>query len=86
MRQILFAIGAAVVLSPVGLQQALAAPRPYCLDADRTHFKDCTFYTFQQCLATAYGLGGICYANPEILWQLREGAAQSAAPRTRRRN
>jgi Protein of unknown function (DUF3551) len=71
LRQALVVVIAMAILGTA--KQAAAAPRPYCLDADRTHFQDCTYYTFEQCLATAYGLNGICYQNPAILWQQREG-------------
>jgi hypothetical protein len=29
---------------------------------------DCGYYTFEQCMATARGLGGYCVPNPSALW------------------
>jgi Protein of unknown function (DUF3551) len=81
-------IGTLLAVLTAGMPQAGAAPRaphPYCLDAERTHMKDCSYRSFQQCLQTAHGLGGICYPNPEILWRLREGHAQPAPRRSRAR-
>jgi len=81
MRHILIGIGALVAIIGAGVQESTAAPRPYCLDADRTHMKDCSYHTFRQCLDTANGLGGFCYENPAILWQQRLGIVERAPRR-----
>jgi hypothetical protein len=82
MRQVLIGICALVAIMSAGIQTSTAAPpRPYCLDAERTHMKDCSYYSFQQCLDTARGLGGICYYNPAILWAQRYGASEPAPRR-----
>ena len=83
MRQMIIGAGALIAILATGIPGASAAPpRPYCLDAERTHMRDCSYYTFQQCLDTARGLGGICYYNPAILWAQRLGTAE-VAPRRR---
>jgi hypothetical protein len=82
MRQLLVGMTALVAITAAGVPEAAAAQRPYCLDADRTHLKDCSYYTFQQCLETASGLGGICYYNPAILWAERLGTAEPS-PRSK---
>lgn len=82
MRQFLTGFGVVVAAATAGVTQSSAAPRPFCLDAERTHLKDCSYHTFQQCLETARGLGGICYENPDILWQQRLGNTEPA-PRRR---
>ncbi len=38
---------------------------PWCATyADRSGITECSFTTFQQCLATVSGIGGSCGANP----------------------
>jgi hypothetical protein len=39
---------------------------PWCLDAggSDSQFTSCAFHTFDQCMATGWGDGGICYRNP----------------------
>ena len=29
---------------------------------------DCGYYTFDQCMATARGVGNYCVPNPQVLW------------------
>ena len=81
MRQLMFGLGALAAVVTAADAQSSRAPRPYCLDAERTHLRDCSYYTFQQCLDTAHGLGGICYENPLILWQQRASGAQPESQR-----
>jgi hypothetical protein len=40
---------------------------PWCLDAGGadSQFTSCAFNTFDQCMATGWGDGGICYRNPD---------------------
>lgn len=65
-----FALGAAAVMTAIGAVQPAHAqwtsPFPWCAQrgATLTQFNDCSFYTFQQCLATVTGEGGHCYPNP----------------------
>jgi hypothetical protein len=68
MRAILLGFGILVVLSAAGVQSASAAtaPRPWCV-RDGSFGRgswDCTYHTFQQCLASASGNGGSCEQNP----------------------
>jgi hypothetical protein len=39
---------------------------PWCLDAggNDSQFTSCAFNTFEQCMQTGWGDGGICYRNP----------------------
>jgi hypothetical protein len=39
---------------------------PWCLDAggSDSQFTSCAFNTFEQCMQTGWGDGGICYRNP----------------------
>jgi hypothetical protein len=87
MHRLVVGFGALVLMLTAGTPQAEAASRPlrpYCLDAERTHMKDCSYHSFQQCLDTARGLGGICYANPAILWQQRGAGDSQRSSRGRR--
>ncbi|UPJ49240.1 DUF3551 domain-containing protein [Bradyrhizobium sp. 200] len=52
---------------------------PWCVGT-REGRTDCSFYTYEQCLATASGIGG-CYRNKRTLWS--DGATPSP-PSTRR--
>jgi len=53
---------------------------PWCVGT-REGRTDCGFYTYEQCLATASGIGG-CYRNKRTLWS--DGATPSPPPSTRR--
>jgi hypothetical protein len=39
---------------------------PWCLDAggSDSQFTSCAFDTFEQCMQTGWGDGGVCYRNP----------------------
>ena len=59
---------------------ALAQPAPWCANlGGRDGGWDCGYYTFDQCMATARGLGGSCAPNPRAL------AAPKPPPRRVRR-
>ena len=71
MRRILLAL---LAISTAGaLDSAAAAGYPYCLRGCDFGAGDCSFYTYQQCLATASGRDAWCAANPSF--------HQSAEPR-----
>jgi hypothetical protein len=66
-------IGAGTVLAawaataqPSNAQQSPWGPRAWCIfgGRDEPSFPDCSFYTLEQCRATAWGLGRGCMANP----------------------
>jgi Protein of unknown function (DUF3551) len=44
-------------------------PAPWCayLGASDGGY-DCGYYTFDQCMATARGVGNYCVPNPQVLW------------------
>ncbi len=46
---------------------------------------DCSFYTMEQCRATARGIGRSCIENPQLQWQARERREKQNGPRNRRR-
>jgi Protein of unknown function (DUF3551) len=84
MRLVLIGFGAFVAVLAANLSPASAAPRPFCMDegGDRGgRIRDCSYYTFQQCLDTARGLGGFCYENPQILWDRLRAGGKDPAPR-----
>jgi hypothetical protein len=59
---------------------ARAQPAPWCANlGGRDGGWDCGYYTFDQCMATARGLGGSCAPNPRAL------AAPKPPPRRVRR-
>ncbi len=86
MRLVFFAltmIAAAAGASPSNAQSR--GPKPWCI-ADGAYgpgTMDCTYWTFQQCRASASGAGGMCVENPVILWQ-RWGARQNQPERSAR--
>jgi Protein of unknown function (DUF3551) len=76
---VLGAVWAAGMPGFAGVAQADWQRAPWCayLGGFGGNF-DCSYYTFEQCMATARGLGGYCSPNPR--------AASYEAPRQRRRN
>jgi len=68
MRAILLGLGFLVAMVAADIQSASAAtaPRPWCV-RDGSFGRgswDCTYYTFEQCLASASGNNGSCEQNP----------------------
>ncbi len=63
---LLAALSAGAVVLLAGGAQAQPSPYRYCAvtTQDDVQFADCTYSTFQQCLATISGLGGFCRENP----------------------
>jgi Protein of unknown function (DUF3551) len=62
------ATAAATLLDSRTAAEARAAP-PWCANlGGRDGGWDCGYYTFEQCMATARGLGGSCQPNPWALW------------------
>jgi len=61
------AIGLAVVLAGVfaAPETARAQYAPWCAQyGAQTGSYDCSYYTFEQCMATVRGVGGFCNPNP----------------------
>ncbi|WP_036049824.1 DUF3551 domain-containing protein [Bradyrhizobium sp. Tv2a-2] len=72
MRRILLAL---LAISTAGaIHAAAAGGYPYCLRGCDFGAGDCSFYTYQQCLATASGRDAWCDANPSF-HQAREPQA-----------
>jgi hypothetical protein len=76
MRPMLIAFAALAVFSVAGVAPSAAqskGPKPWCIanGAYGAGSMDCTYWTLQQCLASASGAGGVCRENPVILWQQR---------------
>jgi hypothetical protein len=67
-------------LSAIAARADWARPAPWCANlGGRDGGWDCGYYTFDQCMATARGLGGSCAPNPRAL------AAPKPPPRRVRR-
>jgi hypothetical protein len=46
--------------------QAWTSPQAWCayFGSVNAQYSDCSYYTYEQCQATIFGVGGRCYANP----------------------
>jgi hypothetical protein len=71
MRYVLIGAGSllaawAATVQPGSAQQSPWGPRAWCTQGPigSMMFPDCSFYTYDQCRATASGLGLGCIANP----------------------
>ena len=67
------ALSIAAVTAVLGSRNAAAAdtrrPPPWCAYlGGETGGYDCGYYTFEQCMETARGLGNYCVPNPWALW------------------
>ena len=59
---ILLAVGS---LYTAGASPAAAFDYPYCLQSHREG-KICEYSSYQQCMATAWGIGAECIVNPYV--------------------
>jgi hypothetical protein len=74
------ALGTLAGMAELSGTAARAQPAPWCANlGGRDGGWDCGYYTFDQCMATARGLGGSCAPNPRAL------AAPKPPPRRVRR-
>jgi hypothetical protein len=77
MRLILASLAAAIAILTVNVETSSAQPgnptRPYCLrdGINGAGMWDCSYYSMQQCLATASGNGGTCQPNPWYIGPVR---------------
>jgi hypothetical protein len=82
MRAILFALAATATFSALDATPAAAAygSNPFCM---RTLYDDddCSYRTYEQCTATASGIGLSCFANPALAYS----PSDQPAPRVRKR-
>ena len=73
MLRLALALGCLIVL-PVVAQAAPRQAAPWCAYLGGGWGFDCSFYTLEQCLATARGLGNQCAPNPRAAWSGRNNA------------
>jgi hypothetical protein len=86
-RQLLIGFGAVTIVCAATVQESVAEPRAYCLQGGRTStggMLDCSYYTWEQCLASIGGGDESCSRNPEIAWRAIEAGRRDAAPRSQR--
>jgi hypothetical protein len=78
MRYILAGLAVAGVLLGAHAAGAQNTTRPYCIrdGASGRGMWDCSYYSMQQCLASARGAGGSCWENPNYQGPKRKGAKQ----------
>ena len=83
MRHIIAGLAVAIALSAAFALSASAqnTTRPYCIrdGAGGSGMWDCSYYSMQQCLASASGTGGSCWENPNYKGPKKKGAK---APRS----
>ena len=58
--------------------------RPWCVGYPATLSQSCTFASFEQCMETARGGGGVCTQNPWYLQYGERGPALAAKARSER--
>lgn len=79
MRTLLFALAALGTLTAMDTTPAAARDYPYCIKGhDYEGLGDCSFTSYQQCMATASGRYAWCDRNPFY------GYAQAVEPAPRR--
>jgi hypothetical protein len=59
---------AADVLIDGSASAAPRGPRPWCI-RHGGGMMDCSYYNFEQCRASASGVGGFCTPNPALQWE-----------------
>jgi hypothetical protein len=70
MKLILASVAAAIAILSVNVEPASAQPggtrNPFCIrdGIGGPGSWDCSYHTWQQCIASVQGAGGICQANP----------------------
>lgn len=73
---------AALILGASAMPAAAAPTYPWCARYSSSA-GECSFDTFQQCLETLSGIGGVCQRNPGYS-ESSDTGAYNYAPRTRR--
>lgn len=65
---------AGAVMTPL-VAQAQNTTRPFCIrdGASGRGMWDCSYHTWQQCVASASGAGGSCWENPNYKGPKRKG-------------
>jgi hypothetical protein len=80
-RAVLAAAGLAALLAVAAVDSAHAIPpqsAPWCANMGGGWGFDCSYFTFDQCMATARGLGNSCSPNPNALVPQRTKANKRA--------
>ena len=85
MRKVLIGLAALSAATAANMGPSAAqskGPKPWCIanGAFGAGSMDCTYWTLQQCLASASGAGGTCRENPAYN-ERRGPATQGRAPR-----
>jgi hypothetical protein len=87
-RQLGIGFGAVMIAYTATLQESVAnEPLPYCIQGGRGSTGGmlvCSFYTWEQCLASIGGGDESCSRNPEIAWRAIEAGRRGAVPRSKR--
>jgi hypothetical protein len=79
------AILALLSLLAIGPRPAAAETyRPWCVGYPATLSQSCTFASFEQCMETARGGGGVCTQNPWYLQYGERGPALAAKAKSER--
>jgi hypothetical protein len=92
MHRILIGLGIAAVALTAGVQASQAqtnfpfGSRPYCWSGDRSNggMPECSYYTFEQCLASLHGGPDHCFANPSYAWSRGGGVPQRKVKQQKR--
>lgn len=74
---------AALAFGASAIPAAAAPSYPWCARYATTA-GECSFYTFQQCLETLSGIGGVCTSNPSYSGSSETSGAYNYAPRAQR--
>lgn len=82
--RLLFAFG--VLVAAIAMDGRPAKAQPWCAYYDAYTY-NCGFYSFEQCLATISGAGGVCRRNPHDNsgYGRRPDGPRSGQPEGRRR-
>ena len=83
MRRIILAVLALGTISVAGSSPAAAFDYPYCAQTRYDEFH-CEFTSYNQCLATASGIGANCILNPIIAFAQQNQRLQPQPQRQRR--
>jgi hypothetical protein len=78
------ALLALTALAALDLRPAAAANRLWCFQDTGKAATSCSFTSFEQCMETARGLGGICKQNPSYLQNGERGPAYGARAQSER--
>ena len=78
------ALLAVTALAALDLRPAAAENHPWCFQDIGKSATSCAFTSFEQCMETARGLGGICKQNPSYLQSGERSPARGAREQSER--